>query len=37
MDAVVLATATEVGAQLVTFDIELLEHGAVSPEEFVES
>lgn len=37
MDAVVLAMAKEIGAPLVTFDSELLENNAVSPEEFVGS
>lgn len=37
MDCVILATAEEVGATLVTFDHELLEHGAVSPEDVLES
>ncbi|MCU4743950.1 PIN domain-containing protein [Natronoglomus mannanivorans] len=36
MDCVILATANEVGAQLVTFDTELLENGALSPEEILE-
>lgn len=37
MDCVILATAEEVGATLVTFDRELLEHGAVSPEDVLEA
>jgi predicted nucleic acid-binding protein len=37
MDTVILATAKEVGAPLVTFDAELLENGAVSPAEVLES
>jgi predicted nucleic acid-binding protein len=36
IDCVLLATARGVGGRLVTFDGELLENGAVSPEEFVE-
>jgi predicted nucleic acid-binding protein len=36
MDAVILATAKEIGAPLVTFDSELLTNNAVSPEEFVD-
>lgn len=37
MDTVILATAKEVGGPLVTFDGELLENGAISPEEILES
>jgi predicted nucleic acid-binding protein len=33
MDTVILATAKEVGGPLVTFDGELLDNGAISPEE----
>lgn len=37
MDTVILATAKEVGGPLVTFDGELLDNGAISPEEVLES
>ncbi|PSQ24216.1 VapC toxin family PIN domain ribonuclease [Halobacteriales archaeon QS_9_67_17] len=37
MDVVILATAKEIGAPLVTFDGELLSNGAVAPGEFIES
>lgn len=36
MDAVILATAQEIDAPLVTFDGELLEHGAVEPADLLE-
>lgn len=37
MDAVILATAQEVGGVLVTFDSELLDNGAISPKDVLES
>ena len=37
MDVVILATAKEIGAPLVTFDGELLSNGAVASGEFIES
>lgn len=37
MDCVILATAEAIGAALVTFDREPLEHGAVSPEDVLAS
>ncbi|AAM88718.1 PIN domain-containing protein [Natrialba phage PhiCh1] len=37
MDTVILATSKEVGGPLVTFDGELLDNGAISPEEVLES
>lgn len=36
MDAVVFATAEEVGVPLVTFDSELIENGAISPDEVLD-
>jgi predicted nucleic acid-binding protein len=35
MDALILTAADAIGASLVTFDSELLEHGAVSPDSVV--
>ncbi|MEE6210092.1 PIN domain-containing protein [Salarchaeum sp. III] len=35
MDTVILATAKEVGGPLITFDGELLDNGAISPEEIL--
>jgi predicted nucleic acid-binding protein len=35
MDVLVLTAADAVGATLVTFDSELLDHGAVSPDSVV--
>lgn len=37
IDCVILATADEIGAELVTFDRELLKHGAVLPEDVLQS
>ncbi len=36
MDCIILTTAEETNGVLVTFDSELLENGAVSPEEFLD-
>ncbi|SEQ29050.1 type II toxin-antitoxin system VapC family toxin [Natrinema salaciae] len=36
MDCVILTTAEETNGVLVTFDSELIENGAVSPEEFLD-
>jgi len=36
MDCVILATANEIGTDLVTFDRDLIQHGAVSPEQVLE-
>ena len=37
MDTVILATAREVGGPLVTFDGELLENGAITPDAVIDS
>jgi len=36
MDCVLLALANDVGATMVTFDGELLDHGGVAPEELID-
>ncbi|MDS0283189.1 PIN domain-containing protein [Haloarcula onubensis] len=35
LDCVLMALADDIGAELVTFDTELLEHGCVSPAELL--